>query len=227
MLRRDFLRTLAAFAATASAGGTAVAAASRPASVGSYLTADGIRVPAEPVITPRTLAAAPLDLTLTRGDDVNLCIAGLMRYQGVNWAAVIHGIGSGPPVYGLVMPGTDTLWLRFDGRNTRRLRPGPRPWHLAFDDRVALAGTATILPDELWTAEESVLGLVPQMYPVALFEKRRGGYEVGFRAKLKDAERSPYDDRVASLVEHCRPVYAEIINRGQGCRIDFAHKGLL
>lgn len=222
MLRRDFLRTLAAFAATASAGGVAVASA-RQQSIGSTLTGEGIRVPVGRVVT----AYAPFDLTMIRGDDVQFFVCGLYRTQGAFWAPMIHGLdGQGPAVYGTVEHEDNGIWVRFDGNATRRLRPAPRPWHLACDNRVLLAGTATILPDDLWTAEEAVLGIVPQMHPLGIIT-RRGSYEVGFRAKLKADEPSLYDDRVASLVEHCRPVGAEILNRGQGCLVRFGHKGLL
>ena len=71
-----------------------------------------------------------------------------------------------------------------------------------------------------------MLSLVPQMHPIGIMTQRNS-YRVDFRAKLQDDEVSRYDDRVMSLVEHCRPVYAEIINRGQGCRIDFAPKGTI
>lgn len=219
MLRRDFLKTIAAFAAASAAGGSATAAAARPI-VASQLTADGIRVPAG----PKVFAAASLDLEIVRGEDVKLFVTGLYRHQGAAWSTAIQ---ASTAVHGHVEHGSDGIWLHFSGQNTRRLRPGPRPWHLACDNRVVLAGTATILPDELWKAEESVLSIVPQMHPI--FEPRDRGdrYETYFRAKLPGDKPSRYSDQIASLLEHCRPVYADIVNRGQGCRIDFAHKGLL
>ena len=64
------------------------------------------------------------------------------------------------------------------------------------------------------------------MHPLGIIS-RRDSYRVDFRGKLRGDEVSRYDDRVVSLVEHCRPVYAEIINGGDGCRIDFAPKGII
>jgi hypothetical protein len=225
MLRRDFLKTIAAFAAASAAGGSVAAAGARPI-VGSPLTADGIRVPAG----PKVFAAAPLDLTLVRGEDVALFVSGLRFSPGLHAMAVIIGpqhLGPWHSVYGDVAAGSDGLWLHFSGESTSRIRPGRRPWHFSVDNRVILAGTATILPDELWKAEESVLSIVPQMHPI--FEPRSRGdrYETYFRARLPGDRPSRHSDQIESLLEHCRPVYADIVNRGQGCRIDFAHKGLL
>lgn len=231
MLRRDFLRTISAFAAAAAAGGGAAAAVASSARAGvaaSQPTDDGVMVPAG----PRVRAAVPLDLTLVRGEEVKLFVSGLKFSPGLHVMSVILGpqhLGPWHSVYGIVEPGGDGLWIRFSGQSTSLLRPGQRPWHLSVDGSVLLAGTATILPDHLWNAEQEILAIVPQMHPLWIEPKQfsRGDYDVIFRAKTAEGERSSYTDRVASLVEHSRPVAAEIVNRGAGCRIAFSHKGLL
>lgn len=226
MLRRDFLKTISAFAAASAVGGSAAAAAASRPIVGSQLTADGIRVPAG----PHVLLASPLDMEIVRGEDVEFFVAGLKVSPGLHFMSAFIGPqrpGPGDGIPGIVEPGGDGITLRFLGRSTGLLRPGPRPWHLACDGRVLLAGTATILPDDIWRAEESVLAIVPKMHAMGVASRRGDRYETYFRAKLRDGEQSRYSDHVASLMEHCRPVHADIINGGVGCRIDFAHKGLL
>lgn len=220
MIRRDFLKTIAAFAAAASGGGGAASAASvaKPKVVG------------EAGMQPWMFHSG-LNIEMVRGEDFWLGIK-LAQSVSQRYSVCIDRTDHcGAAVVGRVMPdGNGTIHLYFDGKATQRLRPGQRPWRLTWDnDRsagVLLAGTATILPDGLWKAEENVLAIVPQMHPLGIIS-RRGSYMAHFRAKLRDDEVSRYDDRVATLTEHCRPVYAEIFNGGDGCRIDFAPKGII
>jgi len=219
MIRRDFLKTIAAFAAAASAGGgVAAASAAKPKVVG------------EAGMLPWMFHSG-LNIEMVRGEDFWLGIKLSQHLSPWYQVCIDRTDHCGAAVVGRVEADEKgTIQLFFDGRATGRLRPGQRPWRLTWsNDRstgVLLAGTATILPDDLWKAEENVLSLVPQMHPIGIMTQRNS-YRVDFRAKLQDDEVSRYDDRVMSLVEHCRPVYAEIINRGQGCRIDFAPKGII
>lgn len=215
MIRRDFLKTIAAFAAAASAGGgVAAASTAEPRVVGG--------VEELPVTFP-----AGLDIELIRGDDFAMDIHLSNSVSPWYQVCIDRADHCGAAVLGRVdADETGKIHIYFDGKATRRLRPGRRPWRITWGDAVLLAGTATILPNDLWKAEESVLAIVPQMHPLGIIS-RRDSYRVDFRAKLQGDEQSRYDDRVVSLVEHCRPVYAEIINSGQGCRIDFAPKGII
>lgn len=213
MLRRDFLKTISAFAAAASAGGTAVAG-----------------------FTPPTRAANPgpagiVNLTLVRGDDL------LLHYDGFDRIALPREIGwwIGGLLGTLEAASNDASFrLHATSQQTARLRPGVVPWGIAKLGRLPggpapqtlITGTATILPDDLWRAEEEVLKIVPQMHPLGIIE-RNDRFEVMFRGRLRADETSRYAGRVESLISHCRPVKAQIINRGQGARIDFACKGLL
>jgi hypothetical protein len=219
MIRRDFLKTIAAFAAAASAGGgVAAASVAEPRVVG------GVRE--LPVTFP-----AGLDIELIRGEDFAMDIHLSNSVSPWYQVCIDRADHCGAAVVGRVAADeAGKVRLYFDGKATSRLHPGQRPWRLTWgNDRstsVLVAGTATILPNDLWKAEESVLAIVPQMHPLGIIS-RCDSYRVDFRAKLRGDEQSRYDDRVVSLVEHCRPVYAEIINRGQGCRIDFAPKGVI
>jgi hypothetical protein len=215
MIRRDFLKTIAAFAAAASAGGGVAAASVTKPKAG----------------TLSRKFSSGLDIEMVRGEDFWLCIKLVQDLSPWYQVCIDRTDHCGAAVVGRVdADEKGTINLYFDGKATSRLRPGQRPWRLTWgNDRstsVLLAGTATILPNDLWKAEESVLAIVPQMHPLGIIS-RRDSYRVDFRAKLRGDEQSRYDDRVVSLVEHCRPVYAEIINRGQGCRIDFAPKGII
>lgn len=250
MLRRDFLKAISAFAAAASAGGTAAAGFTQPTKPEPAVWVPP--APAEPTISP----AGIVNLTLVRGDD--LCLDfGMHDRLGhpLSLSRSICWIGE------LLVPLTQDsrgsshfLRLHVPGHATRMLRPGAVPWGIRVSDRLSLkvddvrrlygvpphivseqtvlrertliTGTATILPDDLWRAEEEVLKIVPQMHPLGIIE-RGDRYEVMFRAPLLPGETSRYAPRVASLLDHCRPVRAEIINGGAGAQIDFACKGLL
>lgn len=221
LLRRDFLKAISAFAAAAAAGGGAVAAASRP-------TRRAIQTDGE----LRYALPGTLDLELIRGCDFRMSMRLNRQVRPGYTAALLRTDGGGPAAYGVIAEAGGGLELSFPANATKRLRPGRRPWRLVWADEytnvatVVLAGTATILPDDLWKAEEDVLAIVPQMYPLGIITKR-DSYEVGFRAKLAADERSRYDDQIGTLVEHCRPVGVEVWNRGMGCRINFAPKGIL
>lgn len=220
MLRRDFLKTLSAFAAAAAAGGGVASAASTSPRVDYPSGEMKLNLPGY------------LDLVVERGADFRMALQLTGRVLTGYTAALLRTDGSGPAAYARIAEDSaGRLELCFDGQSTRRLRPGRRPWRLVWASEftnaatVVLAGNATILQDDLWKAEEEVLAIVPQMHPLGIIEKRNH-YEVGFRAKLANGERSRYDDQVGTLLDHCRPVGAEIWNQGMGCRINFAPKGI-
>lgn len=228
MLRRDFLKTISAFAAAASAGGTAAAGFTPPTRPAAPEPAVWVPpAPAEPTISPFGI----VNLTLVRGDDRLLyfdgfCSVALPREIGW-WIGGLRG------TLEAASNGTD-FRLHATSQQTARLRPGVVPWGIAKlgrlpggpAPRTLITGTATILPDDLWRAEEEVLKIVPQMHPLGISE-RGDRYEVMFRAPLRPGETSRYAPRLASLLDHCRPVRAEIFNGGAGAQIDFACKGLL
>ena len=227
MLRRDFLRAISAFAATASAGGTAAAGFTPPTRPAAPEPAVWVPpAPAESVISP----AGIVNLTLVRGDGLLLYFDGFGHVQprDIGW-----WIGGLRGTMHMAADGSVRICLQATANQTALLRPGVVPWGIARLGRLPggpapqtyITGLATILPDDLWRAEEEVLKIVPQMHPLGIIE-HRDRYEVMFRAPLCGDE-SRYKTRVASLMDHCRPVRATIINGGAGARIDFAHKGLL
>jgi hypothetical protein len=223
MLRRDFLRAISAFAAAASAGGTAAAGFTPPTRPAVWVPP----APAEPVISP----AGIVNLTLVRGDGLLLYFDGFRHVlpQDIGW-----WIGGLRGTMHTAPDDSVRICLHATANQTALLRPGVVPWGIARLGRLPggpapqtyITGLATILPDDLWRAEEEVLKIIPQMHPLGII-KHRDRYEVMFRAPLRPGEESRYTHRVASLMDHCRPVGAKIINGGAGAQIDFAHKGLL
>ena len=227
MLRREFLQSLATFAAAAAAGGTVAKA--------GFTAPSGPAIPEPAVWTPPPPAIGPgiVNLTVVRGEELRMdfdCTDVSLPMHEVGWwvgrlsgqAEQIKGQWTG-------------FRLHAAAEQTARMRPGVVPWGIAIQGRIdgtapqtLITGLATILPDAFWKSQEEVLGWLPRMHALGV-ERPRGsrGEQVWFRERLRPDERSIEDDRVASILTHSRPVGATIINRGAGCVIDFAKEELL
>jgi len=235
MLRRDFLQAVAAFAAAAATGGAK----------------SGFTPPAGPA-TPEPLVWTPpapglvstvgrLDIELVRGDEFDIRIdswkAPVTRAaicaDGDGYAALDIAIQAVVSVCYNDLPRCPyTSRVRFPASETAKLKPGLKMWAVRFGDGPntgSIIGKATVLPDVLWKSQDEILGWLPKMHALGVERPRVAGAHSSawFRERLRPDERSPEDSRVSSLIGSSRPVGAEIINRGQGCIIDFAREELL
>ena len=225
MLRREFLQSLAAFAAAAGVAKAGFTAPSGPAT------------PEPAVWTPPPPAIGPgiVNLTVVRGDELRLDFDChfhdlFLPTREVGWW--IGGLrGQAEQIKGQ----WTGLRLHAAAEQTARMRPGVVPWGIAIQGRIdgtapqtLITGLATILPDAFWKSQEEVLGWLPRMHALGVERLRGSGVEqVWFRERLRPDERSIEDGRVAAILTHSRPVGAAIINRGQGCVINFAREELL
>jgi hypothetical protein len=238
MLRREFLQSLAAFAAAAAAGGTVAKAGFTPPARPAEPRVALWTPPSEPAV-PTVSTVGRLDIELVRGDDFVIDIDCALRVG----SAVICKGGSdsvGAAAFASVAscglpPGSKHLFTNtvcFASSDTMKLRPGRKMWAVSFvSDGYSvrhLIGKATILPDAFWKSQEEVLGWLPRMHALGV-ERPRGSRveQVWFRERLRPDERSIEDGRVAAILTHSRPVGATIINRGAGCVINFAKEELL
>ena len=230
MLRRDFLQTVAAFAAAAATGGAK-----------SGFTPPAAPASPEPVVwTPLPQAFGRLDIELVRGDEFVVQIeAGrpvtraAICAEGGRDAAIDVAIQANIRVsHQWLTRGCCTSQIRFPASETAKLKPGLKMWAVKFGEGPhtgSLIGKATVLPDVFWKSQDEILGWLPKMHALGVERPRVAGAHSSawFRERLRPDERSPEDSRVSSLIGSSRPVGAEIINRGQGCIIDFAREELL
>lgn len=222
MIRRDFLRALAAFGTAAAAGGGVAAAASAAATPPVIECPGPFRARAgELVYMP-----AKLDLVVVRGEEFRLDM-------GIVPDAVVAAHFYAPESqfvrqFFVSHPGPHVTRLELHPSSTAFVRPRSYPWVATNAHGMnVLMGMMRLMPDELWTAEEEVIGIARELYPMGIVATRRGGYEVGLRERKKAGERSPYENRLLSLLDYARPTHCQILNGGAGALIDFKPRGII
>lgn len=222
MIRRDFLRALAAFGTAAAAGG-GVAAASSVAAPPPAIERPG---PFKARAGGLVYMPAKLDLVVVRGEEFRLDM-------GIVPDAVVAAHFYAPESqfvrqFFVSHPGPHVTRLELHPSSTAFVRPRSYPWVATNAHGMnVLMGTLRLMPDELWKAEEEVIGIARELYPMGIIEHRLGGYQVGLRERMKKDGESPYANRLSSLLDYTRPTYCRVLNGGDGALITFKPKGLL
>lgn len=222
MIRRDFLRALAAFGTAAAAGG-GVAVASSVAAQPPTIECPG---PFKARAGELVYMPAKLDLVVVRGEAFWLDM-------GIVPDAVVAAHFYAPesqfvrPFF-VSHPGPHVTRLGLPSSSTAVVRPRSYPWVATnAHGRNVLMGMLRLMPDELWKAEEEVIGIARELYPMGITEHRGGFYQVGLRERMKKDSSSPYANRVSTLLDYARPTHCEILNGGDGALVTFKPKGLL
>jgi hypothetical protein len=218
MLRRDFLKAVAAF--TAASAAPAAAVASLPKAAGA--------LPQSPAVGLLPSWPGDLDIAMIRHDDFSVVIkfddfAARLREP----VALIYGLDGRNMVARRSRCAVEGDWCRisFPSSITGLLRPGVRKWMLYDGERMILTGNARVLPDVRWRSQDEILSHLPKLKIMGIEPKQfsRGDVIAYFRERLPGEPESQF----SLPADHWRPKACRIFNGGAGCQVRFAREELL